>query len=87
MNLRRLFLLGGILSLALSCTRGVEPGLYTVQDGFVRVYVDSLGNTKALMYRDTSGIWADTLSIDLKVEKPVLKPYKAPEFRLSRCTR
>ena len=47
MNLRRLFLLGGILCLALSCTRGVEPGLYTVQDGFVRVYVDSLGNTKA----------------------------------------
>ena len=82
MNLRRLFLLVGILSLALSCTRGVEPGLYTVQDGFVRVYVDSLGNTKALMYRDTSGIWADTLSIDLKVEKPVLKPYEAPEFRL-----
>jgi hypothetical protein len=34
------------------------------------------------MYRDTSGIWADTLSIDLKVEKPVLKPYEAPEFRL-----
>ena len=82
MSLRRLFLLGGILCLALSCTRGVEPGLYTVQDGFVRVYVDSLGNTKALMYRDTSGIWADTLSIDLKVEKPVLKPYEAPEFRL-----
>ena len=82
MNLRRLILLGALLTLALSCTRSVEPGLYTVQGGFVRVYVDSLGNTKALMYRDTSGVWADTSSLDLKAEKPVLKPYEAPEFRL-----
>ena len=82
MNLRRLILLGALLTLALSCTRTVEPGVYTVQGGFVRVYVDSLGNTKALMYRDTSGVWADTSSLDLKAEKPVLKPYEAPEFRL-----
>ena len=82
MSLRRLFLLGAVLALALSCNRTPEPGLYTVQGGFVRVYVDSLGNTKALMYRDTSGIWADTVSIDLKGEKPALKPYEAPEFRL-----
>ena len=82
MNLRRLILLGVFLTLALSCTRSVEPGVYTVQGGFVRVFVDSLGNTKALMYRDTSGVWADTSSLDLKAEKPVLKPYEAPEFRL-----
>lgn len=82
MNLRRLILLGALLTLALSCTRTVEPGVYTVQGGFVRVYVDSLGDTKALMYRDTSGVWADTSSLDLKAEKPVLKPYEAPEFRL-----
>ena len=82
MKLRRLILLGALLTLALSCTRSIEPGVYTVQGGFVRVYVDSLGNTKALMYRDTSGVWADTSSLDLKAEKPVLKPYEAPEFRL-----
>lgn len=82
MNLRRLILLGALLTLALSCTRSIEPGVYTVQGGFVRVYVDSLGNTKALLYRDTSGVWADTSSLDLKAEKPVLKPYEAPEFRL-----
>ncbi|MBO6064018.1 MAG: alpha/beta hydrolase [Bacteroidales bacterium] len=82
MTLRHLILLGALLTLALSCTRSVEPGLYTMQGGFVRVYVDSLGNTKALMYRDTSGVWADTSSLDLKAEKPVLKPYEAPEFRL-----
>ena len=74
MKLRRLILLGALLTLALSCTRTVEPGVYTVQGGFVRVYVDSLGNTKALMYRDTSGVWADTSSLDLKAEKPVLSP-------------
>ena len=82
MSLRRLFLLGAVAALALSCTRTVEPGVYTVQGGFVRVYVDSLGATKALMYRDTSGIWADTLTVDLKAEKLALKPYEAPEFRL-----
>ena len=54
MSLRRLFLLGAVAALALACTRTVEPGVYTVQGGFVRVYVDSLGATKALMYRDTS---------------------------------
>ena len=80
MMFRRLFLLGAVLALALSCSRSVEPGLYTVQDGYVRVYVDSLGNTKALMYRDTSALWADTLSIDLKEQKLTLKPYEAPEF-------
>ena len=82
MSLRRLFLLGAVAALALACTRTVEPGVYTVQGGFVRVYVDSLGATKALMYRDTSGIWADTLTVDLKAEKLALKPYEAPEFRL-----
>ena len=82
MSLRRLFLLGAVAALALACTRTVEPGVYTVQGGFVRVYVDSLGATKALMYRDTSGVWADTLTVDLKAEKLALKPYEAPEFRL-----
>ena len=82
MSLRRLFLLGAVAALALACTRTVEPGVYTVQGGFVRVYVDSLGATKALMYRDTSGIWADTLTVDLKAEKLALNPYEAPEFRL-----
>ena len=66
MSLRRLFLLGAVAALALACNRTPEPGVYTVQGGFVRVYVDSLGATKALMYRDTSGIWADTLTVDLK---------------------
>ena len=82
MSLRRLFLLGAVAALALACNRTPEPGVYTVQGGFVRVYVDSLGATKALMYRDTSGVWADTLSVDLKAEKLALKPYEAPEFRL-----
>ena len=82
MSLRRLFLLGAVAALALACNRTPEPGVYTVQGGFVRVYVDSLGATKALMYRDTSGVWADTLTVDLKAEKLALKPYEAPEFRL-----
>lgn len=82
MSLRRLFLLGAVAALVLACNRTPEPGVYTVQGGFVRVYVDSLGATKALMYRDTSGVWADTLSVDLKAEKLALKPYEAPEFRL-----
>ena len=63
-----------------ACVRVPEPGLYTVQGGFVRVYMDSLGNTKAFMYRDTSALWADTLTIDLKEEKLALKPYEAPAF-------
>ena len=82
MSLRRLIVLAAVLGLALSCSRTPEPGVYTVQEGFVRVFVDSLGNTKALMYRDTSGVWADTLTVDLKAEKLALKPYEAPEFRL-----
>ena len=68
--------------LAVACVRTVEPGLYSVKDGFVRVYLDSLGNTKAVMYRDTSSVWADTVSVDLKAEKLALKPYEAPEFHL-----
>ena len=82
MSPRRLIVLGAALGLALSCVKSVEPGVYTTQGGFVRVFVDSLGNTKALMYRDTSGVWADTLTVDLKEEKLALKPYEAPEFRL-----
>ena len=81
MKLRRLSLLGAFAFLTLACSRGVEPGLYTTQEGFVRVYVDSLGTTRALMYRDTSSVWADTVSIDLKAEKLELVPYEAPEFR------
>lgn len=65
-----------------ACSRAIEPGLYRTEDGFVRVYLDSLGNTKALMYRDTSSVWADTVSIDLKEKKLALKPYEAPEFHL-----
>ena len=85
MSLRRLIVLGAVLGLALSCSRTPDPGVYTVQGGFVRVFVDSLGNTKALMYRDTSGVWADTSTVDLKVEKLALKPYEAPEFRRYPC--
>jgi dienelactone hydrolase len=70
------------MALALSCSRAVEPGLYTAQGGFVRVFLDSLGNKKALMYRDTSALWADTLTFDLKAQEKTLKPYKAPEFHL-----
>ena len=82
MNLRRLFLVLAVIGLTLACSRGVEPGLYTVQGGFVRIYVDSLGTLRALMYRDTSSIWADTVSVDLKAEKMDLKPYEAPEYHL-----
>lgn len=71
-----------VACLAAACVRTVDPGLYSVKDGFVRVYLDSLGNTKALMYRDTSSVWADTVSVDLKAEKLALKPYEAPEFHL-----
>ena len=70
------------LALALSCSRAVEPGLYTAQGGFVRVFLDSLGNKKAIMYRDTSALWADTLAFDLKENEKSLKPYNAPEFHL-----
>ena len=70
------------LALALSCSRAVEPGLYTAQGGYVRVFLDSLGNKKAIMYRDTSALWADTLTFDLKAQEKTLKPYKAPEFHL-----
>ena len=80
MTARRLLLVVAVLGLTLACSRGVEPGLYTTEGGFVRVYIDSLGVTRALMYRDTSSIWADTVSIDLKAEKLALKPYEAPEF-------
>lgn len=66
----------------MACNRTTEPGLYKTADGFVRVYLDSLGNTKAVMYRDTSSVWADTVSVDLKAEKLALKPYEAPEFHL-----
>lgn len=70
------------LALALSCSRAVEPGLYTAQGGYVRVFLDSLGNKKAVMYRDTSALWADTLTFDLKAQEKTLKPYKTPEFHL-----
>ena len=75
-------LIGGLcLLLALSCSRAVEPGLYTVQGGYVRVFLDSLGNKKAIMYRDTSALWADTLSFALtKDQEKTLKLYNAPEF-------
>ena len=78
---KRLILFGAVIALALSCSRAVEPGLYTVQGGFLRVFLDSLGNTKALMYRDTSALWADTAFVDLKAGKLALKPYEMPEFR------
>ena len=68
------------LCLALSCSRAVEPGLYVVQGGYVRVFLDSLGNKQALMYRDTSALWADTLTFDLKAQEKSLTPYSAPEF-------
>ena len=69
------------VGLAGACSRDVEPGLYEVADGYVRVFVDSLGARKALLYRNLDTLWADTLSIDLKAQKWDLKPYEAPEFR------
>ena len=80
MKTARLIGLLAAVGLAFSCSRSIEPGLYTAQGGYVHVYLDSLGNLKALMYRDTSALWADTLSIDLKEQKLALKPYEAPEF-------
>ena len=80
MKAGRLVLLGAVIGLALSCAKSVEPGIYTVQDGFVRVFLDSLGRTRALMYRDTSALWADTVTVDLKAEKLAWKPYQEPEF-------
>ena len=77
---KKLIVFCAAIGLFLACSKSVEPGLYTTQGGYVRVYVDSLGNTKALMYRDTSALWADTLTIDLKAAKLSLKPYEAPEF-------
>ena len=77
----RFFFLSVCALIALSCSRSVDPGLYSTSGGFVRVYVDSLGNTKALMYRDTSALWADTAFVDLKAEKLALRPYEMPEFR------
>ena len=84
MTARRLILFLAVLGLALSCSRSPEPGLYRVRtdagEGFVRIYLDSLGVERAVMYRDTSSLWADTLTIDLKERKWDLKPYDAPEF-------
>ena len=77
---RRTAFLLAATSLLLSCNRGIEPGLYKAPVGYVRVYLDSLGQERALMYRDTSGVWADTASVDLKAIKKSLKPYVAPEF-------
>lgn len=84
MTSRRLILSLAVLGLALSCSRSPEPGLYRVQtdggEGFVRVYLDSLGVERAVLYRDTSSVWADTLTIDLKERKWDLKPLEMPEF-------
>ena len=77
---RRTAFLLAATSLLLSCNRGIEPGLYKAPEGYVRVYLDSLGQERALMYRDTSGVWADTASVDLKAIQKSLKPYVAPEF-------
>ena len=74
-----------IVLLFSACSRSVEPGLYRVRtdggEGFVRVFLDTLGVERAVLYRDTSSVWADTLTIDLKAQKWDLKPYEAPEFR------
>ena len=73
-----------ILSLAgllVSCSRSVEPGLYQMQDGFLRVGLDSLGREEAVFYRNTGNLWADTTHLVLDGKKLSLKPYVAPEFR------
>ena len=79
-RINRLSILAVLTALLFSCARSVEPGLYEVGEGFVRVYVDSLGHERALLYKDLDSLWADTLSIDLKAQKWDLKPYVAPEF-------
>ncbi|MBQ9192651.1 MAG: alpha/beta hydrolase [Bacteroidales bacterium] len=77
-----------------SCSRSVEPGLYEVEDGFLRVGLDSLGKTAALLYRNVGGVEADTVSVSLardgkrwqmstrdSIVKPVvLKPYEVPAY-------
>ena len=73
-----------LAGLLCGCARTVEPGLYRVQtgggDGFVRVYTDSLGVDRAVLYRNLGNLWADTLGIDLKEQKLTLRTYEPPEF-------
>ena len=80
MILKRTAAVLALLTLLLSCSRSVEPGLYRVEEGFLRVTIDSLGATTAVLYRDTTALWADTVQVDLRETKLPLKPYQAPEF-------
>lgn len=70
-----------LAGLAVSCSRSVEPGLYQMQDGFLRVGLDSLGREEAIFYRNSGNLWADTTHFVLDGKKLPLKPYIAPEFR------
>lgn len=77
----RAVLFPALLILLLSCSRSVEPGLYRVEEGgFLRVFTDSLGAEAAVLYRDTTALWADTVHVDLRTAKFPLKPYVAPPF-------
>jgi len=77
---RRFRVLFPLFLFFVSCSRSLEPGLYQVAEGFLRVGVDSLGNETALLYRNGGGLWADTLTVDLKTDTYQMKPYHAPEF-------
>jgi len=59
----------------------VEPGLYRMEGGFLRVFADSLGRESAVLYRDTCALWADTLHVDPDTVRYPLKPYVEPPFR------
>lgn len=83
MNVSRILLLTAAIGLLIGCSSAVESGLYSVQGGSDRVNVDSLEKTKALMSRDTNSFWAETVTMDLKAEKPTLKSYDAPEHSVS----
>ena len=86
--------LAAVLLLLASCSRRVEPGLYEVENGFVRVDTDSLGNPVHLLYRNWGMLEADTVYVTLSrsgkrhtltyrdgvTETVTLTPYKAPDY-------
>ena len=41
--------LASLLLFLVSCSHSVEPGLYQMQDGFLRVGLDSLGREEAVL--------------------------------------
>jgi len=86
--------LAAVLLLMASCSRRVEPGLYEVENGFVRVANDSLGRTVSLLYRNWGMLEADSVYVTLSrsgkrhtltyrdgvTETVTLTPYEAPDY-------